>query len=314
MNNNEPISKGLLALNGALVLAVVLLIFIIGSALEKPITNEIKSKKQAESAVKTHAFDNVSLQAKSVVVYDMTLKKIVFSKNADTQLPLASLTKLMMALVASDSLPKTTKITVRQEFLQEDGDNGLAPGESWKLSDLLDFSLVVSSNDGARSIASVIGAETGSGNFEIGRKEFISKMNKRAQALGLEQTYFVNESGLDLDSVSGGYGSASNVATLLSYIIKSKPDLLEATKYPIIKTSSNSKNHTARNTDTIIDEIPGLIASKTGYTSLAGGNLAVAFDAGLQRSMVIVVLGSTQEGRFQDVSSLVKASLEYVRE
>ncbi len=140
-------------------------------------------------------------------------------------------------------------------------------------------------------------------------------MNQTAQALGLSQTYYINENGLDVNAdISGGYGSAENIGSLLTYIITHKPDLLEATRYPTATISSFSKNHVAKNTDTIINEIPGLIASKTGYTSLAGGNLAVAFDAGLQRPMVIVVLGSTESGRFTDVSQLVKATMNYVRE
>src|SRR5204862_245705 len=101
----------------------------------------------------------------------------------------------------------------------------------WKLKDLLDFSLLVSSNDGARSVASVVGAmDLKTNDYDLGRKDFINKMNMRAQDLGLKQTYFVNESGLDEGSVSGGYGSAKDVETLLQYILTNKPELVEATK------------------------------------------------------------------------------------
>jgi serine-type D-Ala-D-Ala carboxypeptidase (penicillin-binding protein 5/6) len=191
----------------------------------------------------------------------------------------------------------------------------LVANESWRLKDLLDFSLVVSSNDGARSIASAVGAfDLKSDDYDLGRKDFITKMNKTAQDLGLKQTYFVNESGLDVGSVSGGYGSAIDVAALMQYILVHHPEVLEATKYPTLDIKSFDAKHVAKNTNTDIGDIPGLIASKTGYTELAGGNLAIVFDSSIGRPIIVVVLGSTQEGRFADVSALVNASLTYIQE
>ena len=242
-------------------------------------------------------------------------KSSLFKKNEFVQLPLASLTKLMMSLTATDLLPRDSHITIKKEFLQEEGDTGLLAGESWRLKDLLDFSLLVSSNDGARSIASVVGAfDLKSQDYDLGRKDFITKMNETAGKLGLKQTYFVNESGLDIGNVSGGYGSSIDVARLMQYILTNHPEILEATKYPNLTIDSLNKKHIAKNTNTNIGEIPGLIASKTGYTELAGGNLAVAFDASIGRPIIVVVLGSTEAGRFADVSNLVKASLDYIRE
>ena len=67
--------------------------------------------------------------------------------------------------------------------------------------------------------------------------------------------------------------------------------------------------HTATNTNEVVGSIPGLIASKTGFTDLAGGNLVVAFDAGINRPVIISVLGATKDGRFTDMEMLVNASL-----
>ena len=68
----------------------------------------------------------------------------------------------------------------------------------------------------------------------------------------------------------------------------------------------------ARNTNQETGKFPLLIASKTGYTDLAGGNLALAFDAGFNRPIIIVVLGSSYEGRFADAEKLVWATLAYL--
>ena len=312
MENKEPISKTLLAFNALLALSILAMIFVIYGILHKPPKTEVEHGQ----LVMTHAFDNLSFEAKSIYIFDVIKDKVVYEKNENTQLPLASLTKLMMALTATELLPKDSRITIKKEFLREEGDTGLLADESWKLKDLLDFSLMVSSNDGARSIASVIGAfDLKTNDYNLGRKDFIEKMNTQAQELGLLQTYFINESGLDEEGVSGGYGSAKDISKLMQYILINRPELLEATKYETATINSLNKiSHTAKNTNDDVNQIPGLIASKTGYTALAGGNITLAFDASIGRPIIVVILGSSEKGRFKDATALVKASLEYAKE
>src|SRR5581483_1075340 len=208
-----------------------------------------------------------------------------------------------------------SKVTIKKEFLQDDGFAQFQLDEKWKLKDLLDFSLVVSSNDGARSIASVAGAmDLKTDDYNLGREDFIKKMNEEAKKIGLVNTYYMDENGLDIGNTAGATGSAEDIAKLLTYIVTHKPDLLEATRYKVETIDSLNTSHVAKNTDEIVNEIPGIIASKTGYTDLAGGNLAVAFDSSIGHPIVVVVLGSTKTGRFDDMAALVKASLEYSRE
>jgi len=128
----------------------------------------------------------------------------------------------------------------------------------------------------------------------------------------LTQTYFINPTGLDTNkTISGGYGSARDAAKLLEYAVINMPDIIESTRHTAINFESLSDiNHRATNTNSSIDTLPGLIASKTGYTDLAGGNLVIAFDAGINRPIIISVLGSTQSGRFEDIEKLVNASLK----
>jgi D-alanyl-D-alanine carboxypeptidase len=85
---------------------------------------------------------------------------------------------------------------------------------------------------------------------------------------------------------------------------------MEATTYDSLQFSSlDGVAYLAENTNIIAKTVPGLLASKTGYTDLAGGNLAIAFDAGLAHPVIVVVLGSSQEGRFTDVEKLIAASV-----
>lgn len=312
-NNNDTISYKLLAFNALLLAGVISMVFVIYDSIQKPI---ITAKKEVEKQlVNSKRFNDLNLLAKAVYVYDIRDHKIIYQKNETTQLPLASLTKLMTALTAIEMAPKNSQITIRKEFLLGEGDSGLKDGEVWNLKNLLDFSLIVSSNDGARSVASVIGAtKLKTVDYNMGRKDFIKKMNEKAVEVGLKQTYFINESGLDENSSqSGAYGSAEDVSKLVEYMLVHNPEILEATKSEKENIASLSKIHSAQNTNIDIGKIPNILASKTGYTNLAGGNLVVAFDASIGRPVVMVVLGSTQEGRFSDILKLASTTVDYMR-
>ena len=93
-----------------------------------------------------------------------------------------------------------------------------------------------------------------------------------------------------------------------------REEIIEATKYQVLNINSFNKTHEAKNTNVNVNQIPGLIASKTGYTEMAGGNIVIAFDSSIGKPIIVVVLGSSEEGRFKDISALVDASLKYVKE
>ena len=243
-------------------------------------------------------FEKIFIDAKAVFVYDITASKTLYAKNQDERLPLASLTKVMSALVASELAPSNKIITITREAVATEGDSGLYIGERWYLKDLIDFSLISSANDGVKAIAL---------NFD----NFVNQMNIRANTIGMKNTYFINETGLD-ERVSGGaYGTARDMTTLFEYILRYHPDVLAATREPMLTfVSLSGLTHTVQNTDTVINQIPGIIASKTGYTDIAGGNLVVAFDPEIGRPIIVSVLGSSGEGRFSDMLTLIKASME----
>lgn len=264
-------------------------------------------------AYNMNSFKDLSLKAKAVFVWDVNKQKSIYSLNENAQLPLASIAKLVTAITAVDILPESSVITIDNSFLKKDGDSGLFVNEKWDFKDLIKFTLMVSSNDGASAIASVAGLIISDFPVKGAENEvtFVKAMNKKVKEIGLDQTYFINSTGLDKNKiVSGAYGSARNIAELLEYIIKHNPELIEVTRHKKLNFSSiNEIEHFALNTNSLISSLPGLIASKTGFTDLAGGNLVIAFDAGINRPIIVVVLGSTQEDRFKDVEKLVEASL-----
>lgn len=260
-------------------------------------------------------FESVTLEAKAAYVLDANTGEELFSLNGDSQLPLASLTKVMTAVTALSLIPEYTTITIDRSFLVPEGDSGLFVDEQWKLADLLNLTLITSSNDGARAVAAAVGAfAKQTENYNIGKDEFIRLMNKKAKDLGLTQTFFINETGLDENnSISGSYGSARDVAHLFKYAVTEFPEVFKETAEREASIISQSNlEHKVSNTNKGVNSIPRLLGSKTGFTDLAGGNLVIAFDAGFSRPIIVSVLGSTQEGRFSDAEALVWAALEYL--
>lgn len=266
----------------------------------------------------TNPFVNIQLEGKAAYVYDVTTSNTLFEFNANDVLPLASLTKLMTAVIASEILPTGTVVTINKSDIESEGDSGLFMHERFKLSDIIGFTLMTSSNDGASALAASAGSLGQNAYGEPAsesKQKFINEMNRKSQELGLRGTHFYNESGLDVDNeISGGYGTARDIAFLMAYVVKVAHKNIESTTLTrSTVTSLDNIRHQATNTNEEINTIPGIIASKTGYTNLAGGNLAIAFDAGLSRPVVVVVLGSTREGRFKDAEALTWAALEELK-
>lgn len=289
------------------------LIFFVYPTILKNKNEELVASVASVSILRPNPFANILIEAKAAYVVDLKSGKVLYEKNSEAQLPLASLTKLMTAVSALSVVPETTIITIDKDDLIPEGDSGLYANERWLLSDLLGLVLIESSNDGAFAVASSIGMiEAGTDDKNIGRETFMRLMNNKAKELGLFQTYFNNPIGLDENATkAGGYGSARDMATLIGYAVKNYPDIFRNTKYSSLKMESlNEISHTAINTNKGLDGIPVIIASKTGYTDLAGGNLAVVFDAGIGEPIAAVVLGSTIDGRFEDIKKLSWAAID----
>lgn len=267
----------------------------------------------------TSDFHQLDLVAKAAVVYDIERNEVVWSKNENESLPLASLTKLMTALVGAETLMPDHEVLITPSSLSANGNSGLRSGETWLFADLLDFTLLTSSNDGAQAIAGAAGAMISrkegitDKNEPLRRLTFVQEMNTKARDLELTETTFANASGLDVGlSDRASRGSAEDVAKLLAHIFTKYPNILLATKeLEMTFQSLDDFEYEARNTNARVGQIPGLIASKTGFTNLAGGNLAIIFDTSFGHPVALVVLGSTFEERFIDIEKLAGATRTY---
>lgn len=253
--------------------------------------------------------DNVSVRAKSAFVWDVVGQRVLYQKNPDEVLPLASITKLMTALVTYELIPDNTLVTVSGAAAAQQSGGSFTAGESFKSKELADFALISSYNSAAYTLASSVGELLGEGDPV---SQFVAAMNIKAEELELSTLSYTNPTGLD-DSISkaGAYGSARDTSYLMEYIILNDPAILAPTVKEYSKIfNQRGQFHEAFNTNNILSDIPNLIGSKTGYTDLAGGNLTVAFDAGFNRPIVVTVLGSTISERFSDVNKLIAAVQE----
>lgn len=244
-----------------------------------------------------------ALTAHAVALYDPSSGRMLFSKNLNEPLPLASLTKVMAAETVLANLPPELSVIITPEALLPEGDSGLRVGESWSLRDLLLYGLVASSND---AMAAAVGS-LGKGAMDT--------INREASRLGLTQTYFLNPTGLDHNTeISGAYGSARDVAVLAAAFMREHPDYFSATSRQNITIDLADRTIEAAATAAPLYSTPGFIGAKTGYTDLAGGNLVAAFDLEVGRPLIGVVLGSTRDGRFADMQTLISAARASARD
>jgi D-alanyl-D-alanine carboxypeptidase (penicillin-binding protein 5/6) len=250
--------------------------------------------------------DSVTIRAKSAFVWDVKEQRVLFQKNQNEVLPLASITKLMTALIAYELVPDDTEAKVTKIAASQQSGGSLREGEVFKVKELADFALVSSYNSAAYTLADAVGSRLGNKDPV---SQFVAGMNIRAKELDLNTLKFINPTGLDISTEeAGAYGSAKDVSFLMEYIIVNHPEILTPTKSDFTRLYNEvGEYHDAKNTNNIVDDIPNLIGSKTGYTDLAGGNLTVALDIGFDHPIVITVLGSTIDGRFNDVSKLIES-------
>jgi len=268
-------------------------------------SNSISQTSQNSATSTPDAFANISIEAKAAIVYDLATGETLYDKNADAQLPLASLTKLLTVYAALATLSPNTPITIPDDITQIDAPRAFNAGQIFSLYDIARLTLTASLNDGATAIARA--------TADRENRTASAMLANAASSLNLSQTYAVNGSGLDVSAtVSGGYGSARDLARLSGALVAKSPIIAMATTRSSAQASSEGgTSFSVKNTDPFVGTLPRLLLSKTGYTDLAGGNLSLVFDAGINHPIAVVVLGSSKNERFTDGTALVAATIEH---
>lgn len=247
----------------------------------------------------------VGVETKSTVaaVIDMRSGKTLYEKKADIPMPLASLTKLMTALVVLDSKPKwEEQLTVTAKDVRE-GSSSVRLGESAALKDIFNASLIASENTATALLAGGIG---------LSEEEFILRMNAKAEELGLLHATFADVTGLDPKNTA----TALDVAVLARAAF-SRGEIKSALMTPSYTfTVSSLEERRVRNTDRLLDgylnkgpfKIQG---GKTGYIDESGFNFVFEVRGDKSQDLLVVVFGSeTQESRFEEAKNLALWAFE----
>jgi D-alanyl-D-alanine carboxypeptidase len=246
------------------------------------------------------------VRARAAYVLDTETGEVLYAKNAEEALPIASITKLMTSLLSYELIEESETSVIDTRALRQSGATGLREGDVLTIEDLSRLALISSSNDAAFALAASVGQLLGDADPAA---QFVAGMNIRAEEIGLDTLEFKNPTGLDVsESEAGAVGSAADVSQLLAYILENHAEILEPSQLSAARIFNDRGSYVdVENTNQVLYAVPNLLASKTGYTDLAGGNLTIAFDAGFDRPIIVTVLGSTRQERFTDVLALVNS-------
>lgn len=226
-----------------------------------------------------------TIGASAYLIKDITHNTILAGRNQDQLLPIASLAKLITAIVARQNIEADTRITIGPKVMSTYGNTaGFKDGEVFTAQDLYYPLLMVSSNDAAEALA-----------MTYGRAKFIKLMNDFAQSIGAYHTYIADPAGLSPNTVS----SAGDLALILSWITYNDPEIMNITK---LKTKT-IRSHTWVNPTHFLSW-SYFAGGKNGYIPEANKTTAALFSFSTSTTYAIVALGSAS--RDKDIISLLE--------
>lgn len=227
---------------------------------------------------------------------------IIYEKNVSEKLPIASVTKLLTALVVLDNLDQDDAVEISKNAVKTYGENGdLVVGEKLSVLNLLHIMLISSSNDAAIAL----GEEILKSNKAIG-----ILLNEKAKAIGMENFSFYDFAGLDAKNSA----SAADLAVLTRAAIENEiiRKIIGIEKIDIMDKEGKFVHH-LENTNKLFGKINNLIGGKTGYTNEAGECLVLAVNSSVGKGYFIAaILGAKTGERFNDMEKLINwAKLVY---
>lgn len=235
-----------------------------------------------------------ALGAKSALVYDNQSNRFLYEEGTDSKLPIASLTKILSAVVTLERLDSSDIVTITEKSIRVDGEKqDLYLGEKLTVRNLLKLMLIESSNDAAYALAEY------AKNLGI---NFIDEMNVKARNLDMRNSIFTDPAGLD----DGAYSTAKDLVKLVQYSLNYKEIWdISAEKTAIIESSDERIKHSITSTNRLLGLVKDIIGGKTGYTDGAGQcMILVASVPDYSGKIISIVLGSND--RFGDTQKLIE--------
>ena len=264
---------------------------------EAPAAAQTAAAEAGEPAALTAAQPDLTLNCRAVCLIDQDTGTVLYEKNADQQMPIASITKVMTLLLTFEAihdgrLTLDTLVPVSEHAYHMGGSQiWLEPGEQFTLDEMIKAICVSSANDAAVAVAELVGGS---------EQGFVQMMNDRAAELGMTNTTFHNACGLDTE---GHLSTARDVAIMSRQILTTCPEVLH---YTGIWTDTLRGGATQLvNTNKLLRRYNGITGLKTGTTSGAG----VCISASATRdglNLIAVVLGApSSKDRFEAATTLL---------
>lgn len=227
------------------------------------------------------------------IVYDADAQVVLASWNANDRAPMASVTKVMTAILVVENVDLNEIVTVPSFATSARGSTaGLVAGEQWTVGDLLIAMMVRSGNDAALTLGWYVGGESVSA--------FVDMMNAKARSFGMNDTNFANPNGLDNED---HYSTANDLLTL---IIESQkyPDVQRVGRIKLVNMPAgpNGQSRTFTNTNKLLGTYPGVVGLKTGDTPWAD-KVLLGVTERTGRTIYTVVMHS--DDHFSDTRELI---------
>lgn len=243
--------------------------------------------------------DSLNLSSESAILMDAESGKILYEKNIDEQLPMASMTKIMSMLlimenIENGSLKYDDKVLISENASGMGGSQVfLQAGEEYTVDSLLKCIAIASANDAVVAMAEKI-----SGSVDA----FVELMNKRASELGLKNTNFANPHGLDNEN---HYSTAYDMALMAKELLKHEDILKYTSIYEDYLTKPDGSQIWLVNTNRLVRFYDGVDGLKTGYTTEAGYCLTATAKKSDLRLISVVMASPSAEARSSDTSTLL---------
>lgn len=247
----------------------------------------------------TFAEDDPTPNAGSSILMEVSTKNILYEKNKDSQVAVASLTKMMAQILILEAI-ESGNLTWNEQVKASSNAAGyggtqiyLQPGEMMSVRDLMKGITMASAND-----ATVVLAERIAGSEEA----FVKMMNEKAKKLGLKNTNFMNPTGLDEDN---HYSSAYDMALIAIELLKHDEILEFSSVYEDYLRTDTPNKFWLVNTNKLVRFYDGADGLKTGFTDNAGYTMAVTAKRNDMRLIAIVLGEAVSKVRNQETTSLL---------
>lgn len=261
--------------------------------------SQLTTVNETSYAAPAEQMPDLKVGSKAAYLVENSTGKVLFEQNATERRPIASMTKIMTLLLTLEQVDGGTlnledKITISQNAASMGGSQAfLDAGSEYRVTDLIKTVVVCSANDSSVALAEHIAGSV---------DEFVKRMNNRAKELGMENTLFVNCTGLP---APGQYCCAKDVSVMTRELLKHK-DYYNYTKiwmedfvHPTGRTTSIT------NTNKLIRFYEGCDSGKTGYTAEAGHCLSASARRNGMRLVSVVIGAPDSKTRFADSQTLL---------